>query len=145
MNLERKTPQVALWGGGIFHVGAEALYASHPMSLEACLSAYDQWTNAELESLKYASNYTQLSDIATLIRGMLEHYYTWACKHDDFRVIASEVPFKFPLPHIGRNVFFEGTTDGFVQRKDKKYWLLEHKTTSRFIDPVVLFLSLIHI
>lgn len=141
LNLERKTPKVALWVGGLAHVGLEALYDSSPMSLEACLSAYDQWVNKELEDLKHATNYEQLTDIATLMRGVLVHYHSWACKHDNFRVIDSEVPFKFPLPHIGRNVFFEGTTDGFVQRKDKKYWLLEHKTTSRYPDPKALFLD----
>jgi len=141
LNLERKTPQVAMWGGSIFHIGTEALYDSRPMSLEACLSAYDQWLEGQHEIIKSASNYEQLSDIAILIRGMLVHYYTWALKHDDFQTIDSEVPFKFPLPHIGRNVYFEGTADGFVQRKDKKHWLREDKTTSRYPDPKVLFLD----
>jgi len=130
-----------MWGGGLGHVGLEGLYDADPMSLESCLSAYDQWTEQELETKKYADNYDKLCDIATLIRGMLIHYVEWARKYDDFRVIASEVPFKFELPHIGRNVYFEGTTDGYVQRKDGKYWFLEHKTTSRFPDGSVLFLD----
>lgn len=141
LNLERKTPQVALFGGSLAHVGLEALYDSHPMSLERCLSAYDQWVNQELDEAKYASNYGWLSDIAVLMRGILTHYFDWALKHDDFHTIASEMPFRLELPHIGKHVYFEGTTDGFVQRKDKKYWLLEHKTTSRWINPVVLFLD----
>jgi len=141
MNLERKTPVVALWAGGIAHVGLEALYDSVPMSLEACLSAYDQWLEHESARIEKASNKEQLLDSAEIIRGMLIHYYAWALKNDDFSTIASEVPFRFELPHIGRNVYFEGTTDGYVQRKDKTYWFLEHKTTSRFPEGKVLFLD----
>jgi len=141
LNLTSKHVPVALYGGSLAHVGLEALYDSNPISLERCLSAYDQWVESKSDELNRVSNSQKLFDIVELMRGILTHYHSWALKHDDFHVLASEIPFKFPLPHIGHNVYFEGTADGFVQRKDKKFWFLEHKTTSRFPDPKVLFLD----
>jgi len=57
LNLQPKHTQIAMWGGGLGHVGLEGLYDADPMSLESCLSAYDQWTEQELETKKYADNY----------------------------------------------------------------------------------------
>jgi len=73
---------------------------------------------------------------------MLKHYFTWAPQHDDFTPLGIELKFDIPLLNWGSTeVRYAGKADGICQTKDKKFWLLEHKTCASYPDMNLLFLD----
>lgn len=71
------------------------------------------------------------------VRVMLEGYCE-LYEHDDFEVVSVEEAFALPLVNpktgrISRTFAFRGKPDGVV-KKDGKFYILEHKTTSSITD-----------
>ncbi len=74
-------------------------------------------------------------------RGMLQGYFIYALKNDNFKVIAREVDFEVPitsgetwLTSDQGPVVYQGRIDGVIQDQYGSYWIWEDKTTSQFSD-----------
>lgn len=74
------------------------------------------------------------------VRVMIEKYCD-VYAQEDFEVVSIEDTFTLPLVNpvtgrISRTFAFRGKTDGVV-KKDGKYWILEHKTTSSITEQYI--------
>lgn len=141
-HLEPKIPRTALWlGSGVHYALGE--YYGKDRSFSDLMDAWSEWVESEQErlaDLNHDIDKDKLEESMALGDNMLRHYYVWAQEHDRFEVIASEVRIKVPLPELGDDVFFTGTTDGLI-KMDGEYWLLEHKTCARLPEYRVLALD----
>ena len=64
--------------------------------------------------------------------GMLNNYFKWAVKNDDFEVIWVEKEFEVGIPGMP-GVSYSFRCDGLIKTVHH-IWLLEHKTTAQFPD-----------
>jgi len=147
MNLQPNWPNRHLWGGTGMHIAMAAYYdPANPFNPENALEAFndwliDAWRTLEKQFLS-EERWTEIYDMAYLINRMLLHYFKWAPKHDKFTVLATEIPFRFPIPMFpGKRVYYEGKADGLIEWNDGTYWLLEHKTAGSYPDFSLLFLD----
>lgn len=70
--------------------------------------------------------------------------YNWHYADDDFEVVAEEIQFSIPVrnPKTGRalpNVVLDGRIDKLVRSPNGLYYVDEHKSTSKAIDPDSLY------
>ena len=146
MNLTYPAPQRHLWLGSIVHDCLEAYY--HPgleRDPQILLDVYEELVEesyVEFDKMKLApKQLDELDKFSELGYRMLVHYGEWASVHDDFKVLASEISLKVPIPFIpGKKVYYVGRTDGHIWYRDD-YWLMEHKTATRLPDMTTLFLD----
>lgn len=78
--------------------------------------------------------------------GMLEYYFTWAPKHDNFRPIMTEIEFEVPIPGLEGQAVYRGRIDLIVEVFDddsnsQGYYIVDHKTAKQFGEALWLYLD----
>lgn len=141
-HLEPKVQRKALWLGSGVHYALGKYYGGG-RAFQELMQAWNEWVESEQDRLSGMDGVDREDMEGSIALGgnMLRHYYVWAQEHDNFEVVASEVRIRVPLPELGDDVFFVGTTDGLVKLPDGSYWLLEHKTAARLPEYRVLALD----
>ena len=76
----------------------------------------------------------RFEELKALGIGMLEHYFLWAPKRDQFRPILVEIEFEVPIPGMNGEVVYQGRIDLVVEDEQGRYWLVDHKTTAQMAD-----------
>ncbi len=71
----------------------------------------------------------RFDELKALGLGMLEHYFLWAPKHDNFKPIYVEIEFEVPIPHLV-GVVYQGRIDLIVE-DEFGYWIVDHKTAAQ--------------
>ncbi len=146
MNLEPKSGAIALWLGSGVHKALETYYGhiakakdtDDPTEVRAAaavasMETYIKWRTETLQEItedpedKYRKN-------GVLGEKMLENYFDYAAKTDNFTPLMTEFEFEIPIrnPETGEvfKGFWVGKIDGLVRCSKGFLWVLEHKTYS---------------
>jgi hypothetical protein len=119
------------------HAARERLASEHATAIKEAKAFHGGELPVEMEQ-DYAERFETL-------RGMLEHYFLWAPKHDRFKPLHTEVEFEVPVLtpqgqpayclhiHEGGSwpIVYQGRLDGIVEDYQGWYWIKEHKTTGQ--------------
>lgn len=146
----------ALAFGSDIHIGLETYYEPTtwsvpreqilPLTISAFLTSMKDRKLLYLKTTKRESlddaEQEEYLETQELGKGMLTGYAKWAPKHDDFKVVATELKFEVPLftyydidcVKEELEVIYQGQIDLLVQDSDGRYWIVDHKTTSRWED-----------
>jgi hypothetical protein len=151
-NLEPKKPITPLWFGTGIHEALAAYYDPTTGEIEYFRNGQGILTKSEGRDPDYGifvfenfvgSWLTSLGEPGEdqilwakenleLGLGMLDNYFKWAPKNDDFEVIWVEREYKVGIPGLP-GVSYSFRCDGLIKTKHHT-WLLEHKTTAQFPD-----------
>ncbi len=143
LNLEPVRGKPALTFGTAIHRGLEVYYdPATPRSPSEGIKAFDENLTAWVDSLPnpQPEDVAQYEDLIALGYGMLEHYFGWANKHDDFEVLAVEKHIEFDVPGIDpkdyglERVVYSFKMDALVKDKDGRIWIMEDKTAQSLPD-----------
>lgn len=169
-DLEPKSPQTFYDFGTSIHKGLEAYYDPRLWGKEelrqlAARTDFFASERAFRQSAKADSPYGDLpfeqdqefDNRTALGGGMLEHYFLWAPKQDNFKPVKTEIEFevKIPVPedislpngfyNLQGNLFafcrehkevhpvvYQGRVDLLVEDEHGFYWIVDHKTAAQF-------------
>jgi len=146
-NLEPRVPNRHLSGGTGFHRALERYYQpEEPFNAPATMEVFSSWRSKDwAEFLALEPDEEQITEylaLADTIEAVLKHYLSWAPSHDKFIPLGTELKFQIPLlEYNGLPVVYEGKADGLCQTKDKRFWLMEHKTCASYPQMDLLFLD----
>lgn len=99
------------------YYGAQADGKAAQYAFPVAYAAFDKYIKDNFPKDDEAYQQAELAD------AIVKHYYNWAYRHDDFKVLGTEIPFQIKVA----NSVWEGKFDGVVE-VGGKYWILEHKT-----------------
>jgi hypothetical protein len=79
----------------------------------------------------------QFEESIKLGLGMLNYYFTWAPKHDNFKPVYVEIEFEVPIPGLEGRAIYQGRIDLVVEVFDDEgnslgYYIIDHKTAKQF-------------
>ncbi len=125
--------QDPLTAEAVRHGARESLLSLH----NAQVALATKWSGGSLP----VENEEDYAERLIMLQGMLEHYFIWAPKHDDFTPRHIEIEFEVPIetpeglshpaPDLNDEVVYQGRLDGIVEDPTGRYWILEHKTTGQ--------------
>jgi hypothetical protein len=101
------------------------------------ISADKVGARVKLGALEFEDRWKELR---VLGEGMLNHYFMWAPKRDNFTPIFTEVEFEVPIPGMHGDVMYQGRIDLIIQ-DEFGYWIVDHKTTAQLADTQWLWLD----
>lgn len=158
MNYEKSRVGVALRFGTAVHAGLEEWY--NPVTwdkLKPSGRAHLAMTAFHKAWPKPASDdpeefHTEWQEYSELGVGMLNNYFDYSVKYDDFKPVYAEIEFEVPIPfspeqqydnpkfesrdeylwYRGMPVVYQGRIDLIVQDDHDRYWIWDHKTAGRF-------------
>jgi RecB family exonuclease len=140
--LSPKAPAQALEFGTAIHAALEVYYepnawtADREMVKLASIAEFEFINKKQLKARDENPANEILDDYKGRLElgiGMLEHYFQWAERVDDFTPIAVEQ--KFEVPISGRtDAVYRGKIDMLAQDSNGGYWIWDHKTTARMED-----------
>jgi hypothetical protein len=136
MRLEPKTVIEPLWFGTNIHLALATYYdPSSPRDPKEAIDVFKETCYRYLAQFESPDpdKVVWVDEMVELGTGMLNYYFLWAERHDDFEVIAVEMPFDVGIPGLP-GVSYAGTLDGLVRDPSGRYWILEHKTTAQFYE-----------
>jgi hypothetical protein len=121
--------QPALSFGTAWHKGMAAYYGGNReigQAIDALQRSINGWYK-EIEN-PTAEEDEEFADSLELGVGMLEHYGSFAPKHDDFEVLWVEKTFLIDIP--GVEAPYSLTPDAVVRDRFGRHWIMEHKTAA---------------
>jgi len=127
-NLEPNAEKHYLWTGKAIHYALSVYYAGKNSNPEDLMNGFDSFLETNPPNLADGADENEQICLAS---GVLNHYGMWSPSHNDFEIIMPEVNIAVPL---GDDTYYTGQSDCLVKKKEGNYWLLEHKTCSRFPD-----------
>lgn len=130
-----------LIGTGI-HDALEHYYSPNsPRTKEVLIDSFKIWADEQISMINennggnmFKEEIDELKAIKILGVEMLEGYYDFAQKNDNFKIVSTEEYFTVPIikpdgkPYKGR--YFGFKMDGIAYDENGKYWILEHKTAA---------------
>jgi len=133
MNLEPNRPIEPLWMGTGIHLALATYYEpSTPRDPEHMVKTFHQYVQDWVDHNE--PDDTEWADrLLAQGTGMLENYGLWAPRHDDFEVVAVEIPFELEVPGMPGTTY-AGRMDGLVKDSKGRLWILEHKTAAQFFE-----------
>lgn len=78
--------------------------------------------------LEFELNFNEAIDLGMR---MLDYYFTWAPKVDNFTPLYREIEFEVPIPGLEGLAVYQGRIDLIVE-DEYGYWLVDHKTAAQF-------------
>lgn len=131
-NLEPRKAKVYLSFGQCMHRALQAYYdPTTPRDLmlarRAFLAALNEWAKklGDMDS----EDEQEYNESYALGLAMIEHYAEWAYANDNFGVEWVEQAYEVPIP--GLDIPYGFKPDGLARDLNGRYWILEHKTTSK--------------
>jgi hypothetical protein len=96
------------------------------------MEAFREWCNDWLKGLEAPSIEDEewVKHLLELGLGILENYFKWAARYDEFDVLWVEREYLVDIPGMP-GVKYSFRTDGLVVDRQGRIWLLEHKTAAQ--------------
>ena len=139
--------------GTAIHAGLQAYYEPSTWGQKALMRTNAM--DAFYASLSTLHQLVKMGDLEFEVRfddeyemghRMLDYYFLWAPKVDNFVPLYVEIEFEVPIPGLEGLAVYQGRIDLIVEVFDEEgqslgYWLIDHKTASQFGDTQWLWLD----